>query len=552
MILQLFLGILIAVAAFLLVNRKRRRIWPLLMLGILVFLGIFFFEHYRLLSDKSMTYQWLSYQELQAKFIITSDILLGKSLSILLPLTLVMLYLNLIDKREEYQLNTGNIMLLCLASFIMLFSSQDFIQLMAGSCCFSILGFYLINENSAKNKFIFYNFVAEMAIFTALAVVFSRTGNVKLSSLQDFVHNGWHKDLVSLLLLVGILMKSGMFLFQNQLLDLQKLSFNRMLYGSLFVAPLSGLVLYVKLYPLFLISQYTMPVMYGILFCTTGLSLIGMLFQDNIKAKILYFNMLFFAFALFELGENPDNFITQIIPTLPSVFLVGWGLMLASISASDEVYISQMGGFGKSLRWNLVLTLMTVIIFIGSVLELGDSWPLRLYMGISLFALAAILHAVYLGQENADDKVMALLHNVKGLYSLPILVGFGISLYILEIWSQPLFWGYVLGFVVLWILLPQKLVNMFAENESLQETDWQGAMYRLSIVSPLKLLGRILWLAVDFVVIERSIIGTLSGGMEMLENALNKLQTQTGKNYLILTMVGISLLLLNIGVYAYE
>ena len=552
MILQLFLGILIAVAAFLLVNRKRRRIWPLLMLGILVFLGIFFFEHYRLLSDKSMTYQWLSYQELQAKFIITSDILLGKSLSILLPLTLVMLYLNLIDKREEYQLNTGNIMLLCLASFIMLFSSQDFIQLMAGSCCFSILGFYLINENSAKNKFIFYNFVAEMAIFTALAVVFSRTGNVKLSSLQDFVHNGWHKDLVSLLLLVGILMKSGMFLFQNQLLDLQKLSFNRMLYGSLFVAPLSGLVLYVKLYPLFLISQYTMPVLYGILFCTTGLSLIGMLFQDNIKAKILYFNMLFFAFAVFELGENQYNFITQIIPTLPSVFLVGWGLMLASISASDEVYISQMGGFGKSLRWNLVLTLMTVIIFIGSVLELGDSWPLRLYMGISLFALAAILHAVYLGQENADDKVMALLHNVKGLYSLPILVGFGISLYILEIWSQPLFWGYVLGFVVLWILLPQKLVNMFAENESLQETDWQGAMYRLSIVSPLKLLGRILWLAVDFVVIERSIIGTLSGGMEMLENTLNKLQTQTGKNYLILTMVGISLLLLNIGVYAYE
>ena len=552
MVLQLFLGILIIVGAFLLVNRKRRRIWPLLMLGILAFLGILFFEHYDLISDKSMTYQWLSYQELQAKFIITSDILLGKSLSILLPLTLIMLYLNLIDKREEYQLNTGNIMLLCLASFIMLFSSQDFIQLMVGSCSFSILGFYLINENSAKNKFIFYNFLAEMAIFTALAIVFSRTGNVKLSSLQDFVRNGWHKDLVSLLLLVGVLMKSGMFLFQNQLLDLQKLSFNRMLYGSLFVAPLSGLVLYEKLYPLFSISQYTTPVMYGILFCTTGLSLIGMLFQDNIKAKILYFNMLFFAFALFELHQAPENFISQIIPLLPSVLLVGWGLMLASISASDEVYVSQMGGFEKSLRWNLVLTFMTIIIFIGSVLELGDSWPLRLYMGISLFALAAILHAVYLGQENADDKVMALLHNVKGLYSLPILVGFGISLYMLDNWSQPLFLGYVLGFVFLWILLPQKLVNMFAENESLQETDWQGAMYRLLIVSPLKLLGRILWLAVDFVVIERSIIGTLSGGMEMLENTLNKLQTQTGKNYLILTMVGIALLLLNIGIYAYE
>ena len=553
MVLQLFLGILIAAMVFLLVNRnKRRRLWPILMLGLLVVLSVLFFEHYRLLSDKTMAYQWLSYEELQARFIITSDVLLGKALQILLPLTMAMLYLNLISKREEYPLNAGNIMLLCLAAFILMFSSQDFIQLMAGSCCFSILGFYLINENTAKNKFIFYNFIAEMAIFTALAIVYAKTGDVRLNTLDAFVRNGWHKDLVSILLIIGVLMKSGMFLFQNQLLDLQKLSFNRMLYGALFVAPLSGLVLYVKLHPLFLISQYTTPILYGILCCTAVLSLLGMLFQDNIKAKILYFYMLFFAFALFEIHRAPENFVAQVIPMLPSVLLVGWGLMLASVSASDEVYVSQMGGFARALHWNLLLALFVTAVFIGSVLQIENTWMVWSFAGVSLFALAAILHAVYLGKNNADEKVTALLRNAGWLYAIPILAGSAVSFYALNTWQAPLFWGMLGGFVCLWLLLPQKLVNLFAENESLQENDWQSTLYRLIIVSPLRLLGRILWLAVDFVVIERSIIGTLSGSMEFLENGFNRLQTQSGKNYLILTLVGIALLLLNIGIYVHE
>ena len=552
MVLQLFWGILIAVAAFLIVNRKRRRLWPVLMLGILAGMGILFFEHYRLLSDKAISYQWLSYQELQAKFIITSNILLSSSLKVLLPLLAAMLYLNIIDKREDYPLNTGNIMLLCLASFILMSSSQDFIQLMVGSCCFSILGFCLINENTAKNKFIFYSFVAEMAIFTALAIVYAKTRNVSLSALDGFIRNGWHKDLVSILLLIGVLIKSGVFLFQNQVLDLQKLNFNRMMFGALFVAPLSGLVVYVKLYPLFLISQYTMPVLYAILGCTVILSLQGMLWGDSIKAKILYFYMLFFAFALFEIHQDPENFVAKIIPLLPSVFFVGWGLMLASVSASDEVYVSQMGGFAKYLRWNLVLTLATVAIFTGNILQLANSWSGYLYMAISLVSLAAILHSIYLGQENADEKVVALLHNAGWLYSIPLILGTGINFYRFNLWHSYSFWGVLACFMALWFLLPQKWFNALAENDNFQENDWQGTIYRLIIVSPLRLLGRILWLAVDFVVIERSIIGTLSGGMEMLENAFNRLQLQTKKNYLILTIIGIALLLLNIGKYAYE
>ncbi len=552
MVLQLFLGILAVVALFLLVSRKRRRLWPLLMLGFLVLIGVLFFEHYRLLSGRTIVYHWLSYKGLQAQFIITSDAAVTAALRMLLPALGSLLYLNIICHREEYPLAAGNIMLLTLAAFIFMISSRDFMQLMAGSCCFSILGFYLINETTAKNKFLFYNFSAEMAVFTALAVVYAKTGTISLDSLGSFARDGWHRDLVGLLLLIGILIKCGMFLFQNQLLDLQRLGFNRLLEGSLLVAPLSGLVLYAKLHPLLGASEYTLPVLNTVLALTVLCSLSGMLWNDNLKAKILYFNMLFFAFALFLLSQDAGSFFSAAVILLPAVMLVDWCLMMISVSASDEIYVSQMGGFIRPLKWNLILTLAAVAVFAGSVLWLGSGRPFLIYLFVALFALAAILHAVYLGPCHADEKVAALLKNAGWRYAWLLLAVIPLIGYYFPAWSNPLLSGSLLGFLALWLLLPQKLTNLFASNEAFQERDWLSAAYQLLIVSPLRLLGRILWLAVDFVVIERSVIGTLSSGMGMLERGLEKSQSASWRSYLFLAAVGLALLLINIGMYAHE
>ncbi len=553
MVLQLFLGILAVVAAFLAVSRKRRRLWPLLMLGLLILLGVLFFEHFRLLSDRTIAYHWLAYKGLDAQFIITSSVPLTAALHMLLPMSGALLYLNIVNRREEYPLTAGNIMLLSLAAFIFMISSRDFMQLMAGSCCFSILGFYLINDTAAKNRFIFYNFTAEMFVFTALAVVYAKTGTMRLTAIENYAQNGWHRDLVAILLLFGVLIKCGMFLFQNQLLDLQRLSFNRMLHGSLLVAPLSGTVLYAELKPLLDASEYTTPVLLSILALSALWSLGGMWWNDSLKAKVLYFNMLFFAFALFLLHQNAENFFSTVVVLLPAVLLVDWCLMMISVSASDESRISRMGGFAGALKWNLALTLAAVGVFVCSVLYLNAGWPYLLYLSAALAGLAVMLHAVYFGSEHADEKVAALLRNAGWLYSGPVLIALVLlSREFSPVLRNPCFYSFFIGFLLLFALLPQKFANLFAADEAFQERDWLAEAYRFLIISPLRLLGRILWLTVDFVVIERSVIGSLSAAMAVIEGGLDKFQELSWRNYLLLAAAGLALLIFNIGMYAYE
>ena len=86
-------------------------------------------------------------------------------------------------------------------------------------------------------------------------------------------------------------------------------------------------------------------------------------------------------------------------------------------------------------------------------------------------------------------------------------------------------------------------------------TLWDGdivyVLYRIFLLSPLRLLGRVLWIAVDFVVIERSIIGSISQTSSLLVSAFHRMQEAAWLNYLLLVFVGLLLILINWGYYGH-
>ena len=116
---------------------------------------------------------------------------------------------------------------------------KDFVQLMVGSSCLAILGFYLIPDMESIRKFIFYGFLSEMALFTALAVVYDVIPSMNLQEAERFSTIGRHKDLVALLVLLCVFCQAGMLGFQNYILDLQTLTFNRIMIFCLTSLPLS-------------------------------------------------------------------------------------------------------------------------------------------------------------------------------------------------------------------------------------------------------------------------------------------------------------------------
>ena len=186
MVLQLFICLLaIASASLLITQGRRRRIWSILIFAGLGILAYFFMENLSRPQTTNFIYQWLPYEELRADINISSS---GRMQHMFLPLTCLLaglVYLNTLFASEKHSLHFNTLMLLSFVGLILQASSHDFLQLMFAGCMFSIISFYMPDQILAKKKIFIFNFLAEMAVFMALAIVYGKTSSVSLSSLPE-------------------------------------------------------------------------------------------------------------------------------------------------------------------------------------------------------------------------------------------------------------------------------------------------------------------------------------------------------------------------------
>lgn len=512
-------------------------------------------EALRLRETSVFIYEWLSYRGLQAVLNLSSNFELEQMLLPLFMVALLVVYYNSIYHPEEQRFAVCSVILLNLASFILLAESADFIQLMVGSCAFTLGGFYLINETEAKRKFIFYSFLGEMALFTALSIVYSRMGAISLGNIEKYRSVGEHRDLVAMLVLFAIIVKAGIFPLQNQLQDLRSLTFNRLLAYCFTSAPLAAFVLCVKLHPLLLLSGLTMSILSGLLAVTLIWGLAGCLIIDSLKAKVLYLNMLFYGFVLALLTQDWQSFGQVTVWLFFPVFLLNLVLIMVNLSSSNETYVSQMGGFMRRLKWTFALSLAAVLLFVAAVLKLTAAAPLflvLLFLCGMLVGLAQIFHDIYLAKSHADERVEALLKNTGPQYWLPALLAGSFAVWKGRLVFSQAVWAVFAAFIIGMTAGAFSFAGRWADDEELQDADLTERLYLIFVLEPLRLLGRILWVAVDFVVIERSIIGTVSDTTRFLVGGLHKIQSTAWVNYLLMVLTGLGIIGLSIGYYSYE
>lgn len=552
MILQLFLGLIsIALLFFLIGQEKRRRIWSVLLFGAVLALLYAFFEQIDAIGIDNMLYSWIPHHTLQANL---SFVTAGQAAACVRIMSLclaALIYLNIIYRREEYSLYINNFILLNFAAMIILLASQDFIQLMIGSCSFSIIGFYMINDVGAKSKFIFYNFLAELAIFTALAVVFAYLDTVSLTALPQYLKAGRHKDLVSVLLLIGIFIKCGMFLFQSQMVGLARLAFNRVIIAAMFSVPLSGVIIFAKLFPLIDASAYARPLFFVIIAASAVWAVWGTFLIDNLKAKVLYLNMFFYSFCLYTMWGGSDVFFTRLIYLYPPLLGVYAVLLFASVSASDEVLVSQMGGLMRRLWLDFVVSLLGVFLLSGIFIHYFRDEAAMWFLYTFLALTALILHEIYCGKIRADERVEALLKNISAVYWIPYAVLGSWWLFRSGLYKNEQLLIISGIFVAAVVLIPAGFALRFAGSENLQKGDIMQRFYSAVLIMPLRLLGRVLWLAIDFVVIERSVIGSISHSTRFVVRSLQRIQGAGWANYLLMIGLGLAVILINLGWYCH-
>ena len=89
-------------------------------------------------------------------------------------------------------------------------------------------------------------------------------------------------------------------------------------------------------------------------------------------------------------------------------------------------------------------------------------------------------------------------------------------------------------------------------DSEIQDADGVEQLFRFSILMPIKLLGRILWITIDFLFIERTIIGSVSALNNFMVNALHRIQNAVWLNYLLMVGLGAAIMLFYIGRSYYE
>ncbi len=551
MVVQLFICLIaIAAASLLITQGRRRRIWSVLVLSGLCIISYFFMDSLNA-SSSGFIYQWLPYEVLKADINISSSSHMRQMFFPLICLLAAQVYLNTVFASEYHSLHINTLMLLNFVSMILLASSHDFLQLMFASSMFSVIGFYMPDQIQPKKKVFIFNFLADMAVFMALAIVYAATSSISLKSLPQYSDLGSHKDLVACLLLFAVGSKCGLFLFNGHYFSLKEISFNRISGIMMFSVPLSGLILAAKLYPLFQASPIPGNILPWWCLLSVLSAVIGALINLNLKSKVISLFLLSYAYMLLKISGDSTE-IYFFVPQILSInFLTSVIFIMASITASEENNIGYLGGFWRYGSLNLLTSLVIITAISATFLPLAKDIGSNIFALIYIGILCFNMRLIYLGKTRADEKVLAFAKSVGPLYWLP-LVAFGVFMF----WqgrSWQYFEFYVfMGFGLLVFLAFPTLWAIKFGQLPLWQSDILSWIYERLIIIPLQFLGRILWLVFDVVVIEHNIIGSVSENSSKTIAGLHQLQEAQTKNYILSILSGLIVIMLYLGYYIYE
>lgn len=528
MIAKLFFTLLaVGLAAEVLAKVRFEKILSFLLLCFLALWGVWIFEAESLGLVDKFSFHWIDASLMLVNINLNTTPDICRLVFALLVISTLSVFYNTFYKAETEKLRVNGLLTLNLAMLVSIICSQNFMQLLTAVCITDVICLLMINDIESKRRYAFYNLLADMGLFTLFALIWKQTGSIDLSVLEKYHRPGQYPELTSGLLLLCVFIKSGIFLCHGGFLSLASLTFNRILAISYCSAPIVGILLLVKTYPLLENIRYMKEIFLSFGGATLLWGCVGSIVLDNIKDKALYFNQMIYAFLLGALAFGAKD-VDALLPLVLSLgFVLNAVWMLTAISTSNELFISNMGGFIRPLKLLFVSIMLWSLIFVevlsSRATMLNGVWTYG-FAAILLVALAHISFQIFLGKSNADERVLAFLKNPPLLNLLPLWIICGIIIWQIgkpstQIW---IIWG---AFVAFCFAGPLRPLGKVYDSENLQEADWLHDFYQTVLVAPIKILGRVLWLLIDFLIIERTIVSSLTSGSNLLVRVLDRMHT---------------------------
>ncbi|MFI3242496.1 MAG: hypothetical protein R3Y43_08020 [Alphaproteobacteria bacterium] len=407
-----------------------------------------------------------------------SVFLKAKSFLVILPSIIVAIAVNVFNrqqKQQDYSIKNAIVIANAVLLFF-IFGSTNIIQMLITIILIDILTvFALSNDVENKNKFIYYTFVANALLFFVVAALLSIGDNLNISSLSVLDIPLFLKGLFC----IAIAIKTGFWGVNGYILKFKNtneaLSF---LYTS---SPITG----------FLVA-YKLPFLLGGTFNLLALisAFIYLLFfikEADLKSKFISFSLASLCFSLYL--NNPFIYLWS----LPLIIVMSLIIILASF----ETNVLLMGGFIKKNKSLYIISLFAILLYINNMLGLEQNLYTISFEFLSLLGISILFRSVFFSAFRGFDEVFDNIKSPNFINYIPLIallpfLYVGFSLFSLA------FFGL---FIITQFISFDKAVNQKKINDV-------KVFYIVENIAgaPLKAIGRVLWLVVDFLLIQKTII----------------------------------------------
>ncbi|MBQ8466051.1 MAG: hypothetical protein IJ545_08605 [Alphaproteobacteria bacterium] len=481
-----------------------------------IFLMLLLDVYHSFLSGTNERYgfQWLSsrYYPVNIEFFANAEIY-ETFLLFLFSALLMMIYM-IWDKYERQKFYVFALICFNLALLLMLICGQNTIQVLISACFIDIFGFCLINNIPARRQYIFYTLLADMALYVACAMLWGsfRTNIISEIADREIDSNNYALWLIA----IATFIKSGLVPFQGYLMPTDALSISRRNVLYFLSTPVVGFLVFWKMYPIlkahFIWFDSFSYIASASLFIGAG----SILVIKKLEIKKIYMNMIFYSFAYMMLlfyGDTALNF-----KILGSLFI----LQIAVHNGLEET----------KKKYGLVCLLsimqMCAVIMVCGKVDHTLLQPLYLlYLSAMILGIGGLIYEISLSENEINNK-----------WSLLLSVMIVISIIYISRNIPENFYTVLALYIILIAIKPYRLFTRLYDSDRVQTFQgFSGLLYYIG-AGPFLFLGRILWLTVDFLIIERTLLNSLARGNEILSRIFKWLHQPRLRNVILFIMLG--------------
>jgi len=486
--------------------------------------AFFFFQQQSLFKNTDFSFVWSS---LPSGDIYVNIISNQENFLLLFPfflLTLSEVCKNAVFRYEERRCVYNGLLFFNLLALLMMISSNNFVQLLSGVFVVDILAFLIVKDIDNSKSYVVLNLLADMLLFTVLAVANSQISSLSLQEIERYRHLGKHLDFVSLGTLIAIFIKLGFFPFHGGMLQLRHIRFHR-LQGILFLAsPATAVILLLKFNVLWHFSAY-FSIMIFVCCLVSGIwGFFRFLLADEIKAKMVYLQMLFWSLFVEILHSNEFIWQEQQSGILLSAYLLmnlfyyfyHCANRLTLVSALREYpYKNKLPAVAAGVGIIAVSAVMSFMLLPPEMLKnlpqnlkmRPDEYFVAVFSLLLFLSVSILLHQLCnpFRKQAVSKKIFRKINTMFLFLSVVI---FLVVMHLANINRQD-FIIYAGVFLFLSFLPVPTFILQSGRRKKLQKFDIPDNFYQVFFIDPLRACGRVLWLLVDWLFVEKFIVGTL-------------------------------------------